>query len=296
MRYMGPRRWRRKRGSRERPADMLLIVTCLMVSMRFVVLPRGRGFSPAAYMTSRPGIGFTARRSERTPVQPAPWDAAEPKFKVPSRPGRSPPGWLWTSKFDSVTPNVAGGTHVRPNPGSVGPMFPTPLLSPNWKSPGVSPPRCAQGFASGQQNTLQQLRAHSRWGLTGTPPVASNAGLSFMATLGGVSDGRTLLTPLSCMMLPGFICACRDQRRTGALGPTTSLDWINVVEAWLVRRTVAPSSRSGHIASVKAVRTQVRSLAKRSRALLAASCLSASQALLAKRLRCRTSGGPTRSW
>jgi len=40
-----------------------------------------------------------------------------------------------------------------------------------------------EGFQSEQQNSLQHLRAHLRWGLTGTPPVQSNAGIVFMASL-----------------------------------------------------------------------------------------------------------------
>lgn len=40
-----------------------------------------------------------------------------------------------------------------------------------------------EGFDSLQQNSLQHLRSHSRWGLTGTPPVNSNAGAIFMSSL-----------------------------------------------------------------------------------------------------------------
>jgi len=40
-----------------------------------------------------------------------------------------------------------------------------------------------ESFESAQQNSLQFLRAHFRWGLTGTPPVDNNAGVIFMSSL-----------------------------------------------------------------------------------------------------------------
>eukprot|EP00930_Biecheleria_cincta_P032620 TRINITY_DN22621_c0_g1_i1.p1 TRINITY_DN22621_c0_g1~~TRINITY_DN22621_c0_g1_i1.p1 ORF type:complete len:1349 (+),score=265.47 TRINITY_DN22621_c0_g1_i1:55-4101(+) len=40
-----------------------------------------------------------------------------------------------------------------------------------------------ESFESLQQNSLQFLRSHFRWGLTGTPPVESNAGGIFMSSL-----------------------------------------------------------------------------------------------------------------
>eukprot|EP00928_Gymnodinium_smaydae_P090680 TRINITY_DN7443_c0_g2_i1.p1 TRINITY_DN7443_c0_g2~~TRINITY_DN7443_c0_g2_i1.p1 ORF type:complete len:1719 (+),score=336.34 TRINITY_DN7443_c0_g2_i1:152-5308(+) len=40
-----------------------------------------------------------------------------------------------------------------------------------------------ESFESEQQNILQHLRAHCRWGLTGTPPVHSSAGVIFMSSL-----------------------------------------------------------------------------------------------------------------
>merc|ERR1719375_1911447 len=40
-----------------------------------------------------------------------------------------------------------------------------------------------EGFDAAQQNSLQHLRAHNRWGLTGTPPVDTNAGVIFMSSL-----------------------------------------------------------------------------------------------------------------
>jgi len=40
-----------------------------------------------------------------------------------------------------------------------------------------------ESFDSLQQNSLQHFRAHYRWGLTGTPPVDSNAGVIFMSSL-----------------------------------------------------------------------------------------------------------------
>lgn len=40
-----------------------------------------------------------------------------------------------------------------------------------------------ESFDSTQQNSLQHLRASFRWGLTGTPPVESSAGVIFMSSL-----------------------------------------------------------------------------------------------------------------
>jgi len=40
-----------------------------------------------------------------------------------------------------------------------------------------------ESFESAQQNILQHLRAKYRWGLTGTPPVDSNAGVIFLSSL-----------------------------------------------------------------------------------------------------------------
>lgn len=40
-----------------------------------------------------------------------------------------------------------------------------------------------ESFESAQQNSLQFLRSHFRWGLTGTPPVDNNAGAIFMSSL-----------------------------------------------------------------------------------------------------------------
>lgn len=40
-----------------------------------------------------------------------------------------------------------------------------------------------ESFDSEQQSILQHLRAHYRWGLTGTPPVGHNAGVIFMSSL-----------------------------------------------------------------------------------------------------------------
>ncbi|CAE7207581.1 Ttf2, partial [Symbiodinium pilosum] len=40
-----------------------------------------------------------------------------------------------------------------------------------------------ESFESAQQNSLQFLRSHFRWGLTGTPPVENNAGAIFMSSL-----------------------------------------------------------------------------------------------------------------
>ncbi|CAK0824894.1 unnamed protein product, partial [Prorocentrum cordatum] len=40
-----------------------------------------------------------------------------------------------------------------------------------------------ESFQSAQQVSLQHMRAHYRWGLTGTPPVGSNAGVIFMSSL-----------------------------------------------------------------------------------------------------------------
>merc|ERR1719486_1612820 len=40
-----------------------------------------------------------------------------------------------------------------------------------------------ESFESRQQNSLQHMRSHYRWGLTGTPPVSSNAGVIFMSSL-----------------------------------------------------------------------------------------------------------------
>lgn len=54
-----------------------------------------------------------------------------------------------------------------------------------------------ESFESPQQGCLQRLRAHFRWGLTGTPPVNSNAGVIFMSSLfridlPGSLDNRSL--------------------------------------------------------------------------------------------------------
>ncbi|CAE7233347.1 mus-41 [Symbiodinium sp. CCMP2456] len=40
-----------------------------------------------------------------------------------------------------------------------------------------------ESFESTQQNSLQFLRSHFRWGLTGTPPIDTNAGAIFMSSL-----------------------------------------------------------------------------------------------------------------
>eukprot|EP00929_Paragymnodinium_shiwhaense_P033401 TRINITY_DN18348_c0_g2_i2.p1 TRINITY_DN18348_c0_g2~~TRINITY_DN18348_c0_g2_i2.p1 ORF type:complete len:1291 (+),score=319.95 TRINITY_DN18348_c0_g2_i2:100-3972(+) len=40
-----------------------------------------------------------------------------------------------------------------------------------------------ESFDSLQQNSLQHMRSHYRWGLTGTPPVHCNAGVIFMSSL-----------------------------------------------------------------------------------------------------------------
>eukprot|EP00403_Amphidinium_massartii_P008858 CAMPEP_0178419576 /NCGR_PEP_ID=MMETSP0689_2-20121128/25683_1 /TAXON_ID=160604 /ORGANISM="Amphidinium massartii, Strain CS-259" /LENGTH=1241 /DNA_ID=CAMNT_0020041021 /DNA_START=17 /DNA_END=3742 /DNA_ORIENTATION=- len=40
-----------------------------------------------------------------------------------------------------------------------------------------------ESFESNQQHTLQHLRSHFRWGLTGTPPIDSNAGVICMSSL-----------------------------------------------------------------------------------------------------------------
>jgi hypothetical protein len=40
-----------------------------------------------------------------------------------------------------------------------------------------------ESFDSAQQNSLQHLRASYRWGLTGTPPIDTNAGVIFMSSL-----------------------------------------------------------------------------------------------------------------
>lgn len=40
-----------------------------------------------------------------------------------------------------------------------------------------------ESFESAQQNSLQHLRSHYRWGLTGTPPVGTAAGVIFMSSL-----------------------------------------------------------------------------------------------------------------
>merc|ERR1719191_1391623 len=40
-----------------------------------------------------------------------------------------------------------------------------------------------ESFQSAQQSVLQHLRAHSRWGLTGTPPIDNIAGVIFMSSL-----------------------------------------------------------------------------------------------------------------
>mmetsp|Transcript_6976 Transcript_6976/g.15268 ORF Transcript_6976/g.15268 Transcript_6976/m.15268 type:complete len:1272 (+) Transcript_6976:48-3863(+) len=40
-----------------------------------------------------------------------------------------------------------------------------------------------EGMESKQQKILQHMRSHYRWGLTGTPPIGSNAGVIFMSSL-----------------------------------------------------------------------------------------------------------------
>mmetsp|Transcript_21147 Transcript_21147/g.59151 ORF Transcript_21147/g.59151 Transcript_21147/m.59151 type:complete len:1079 (-) Transcript_21147:12-3248(-) len=40
-----------------------------------------------------------------------------------------------------------------------------------------------ESFQSAQQSILQHMRAHSRWGLTGTPPIDNIAGVIFMSSL-----------------------------------------------------------------------------------------------------------------
>eukprot|EP00930_Biecheleria_cincta_P046248 TRINITY_DN31898_c0_g1_i1.p1 TRINITY_DN31898_c0_g1~~TRINITY_DN31898_c0_g1_i1.p1 ORF type:complete len:1039 (-),score=190.22 TRINITY_DN31898_c0_g1_i1:177-3293(-) len=40
-----------------------------------------------------------------------------------------------------------------------------------------------ESFQSAQQSVLQHMRAHSRWGLTGTPPIDNIAGVIFMSSL-----------------------------------------------------------------------------------------------------------------
>ena len=61
-----------------------------------------------------------------------------------------------------------------------------------------------ESFESAQQNSLQFLRSHFRWGLTGTPPVDNNAGAIFMSSLfrvdlpGFLMDGPGYNVDLSC--------------------------------------------------------------------------------------------------
>lgn len=71
-----------------------------------------------------------------------------------------------------------------------------------------------------QQNSLQHLRSHFRWGLTGTPPVDCAAGAIFMSSL-------------FRMDLPGFLC---DGLSTG---PNEYPDLI----PWEADRLLAESSR-----------------------------------------------------
>merc|ERR1719174_1261378 len=40
-----------------------------------------------------------------------------------------------------------------------------------------------ESFQGAQQSVLQHMRAHSRWGLTGTPPIDNIAGVIFMSSL-----------------------------------------------------------------------------------------------------------------
>ncbi|CAE7453839.1 Ttf2 [Symbiodinium natans] len=49
-----------------------------------------------------------------------------------------------------------------------------------------------ESFESTQQNSLQFLRSHFRWGLTGTPPVDTNAGLRFGAAQRELSERQHL--------------------------------------------------------------------------------------------------------
>jgi len=56
-----------------------------------------------------------------------------------------------------------------------------------------------ESIESTQQHSLQHMRSHYRWGLTGTPPIASNAGVIFMSSLfrvdlpGYLTDGTKRL-------------------------------------------------------------------------------------------------------
>jgi len=61
-----------------------------------------------------------------------------------------------------------------------------------------------ESFDSLQQNSLQFMRAHFRWGLTGTPPIDSNAGGIFMSSLFRID-------------LPGYLKD--DGSRSGLSGP-----------------------------------------------------------------------------
>jgi len=62
-----------------------------------------------------------------------------------------------------------------------------------------------ESFESKQQNSLQHLRSHFRWGLTGTPPVSSNAGAIFMSSLFRVD-------------LPGYLDRLQSQPNDYLLG------------------------------------------------------------------------------
>lgn len=63
-----------------------------------------------------------------------------------------------------------------------------------------------ESFESRQQNSLQHMRSHYRWGLTGTPPVSCNAGAIFMSSLFRVD-------------LPGYL----ESNKTGAGYPDLAM-------------------------------------------------------------------------
>eukprot|EP00434_Breviolum_minutum_P001498 symbB.v1.2.001321.t1/scaffold57.1/size370615/30 len=68
-----------------------------------------------------------------------------------------------------------------------------------------------ESFESTQQNSLQFLRGHFRWGLTGTPPVDNNAGVIFMSSLFRID-------------LPGYLTEEHEARKASGLdlGPWES--------------------------------------------------------------------------
>jgi len=59
-----------------------------------------------------------------------------------------------------------------------------------------------ESFESLQQTSLQHLRAHFRWGLTGTPPVTSNAGVIFMSSLFRIDLPGALQDPVGAAKYP----------------------------------------------------------------------------------------------